>query len=140
MTVKSAGYLTHMFTAIEGGCHWPQQLLQARAIYFLKDPAAGPLSILNYRILTICSHLYRKWACCRLHDITQWITSWADPCVFGGVPGKAAAEAAWWLGAQIEHTKACDTHLSAMSVDIYKCFDQLSRQCIFVVGARMGAP
>eukprot|EP00969_Alexandrium_andersonii_P113733 5026238-Alexandrium_andersonii.AAC.1 len=60
--------------------------------------------------------------------------------MFGASKDHGADSAAWTLAMHIECSRArgCDT--SALSLDIYKCFDQLSRESIVSLARAAGAP
>eukprot|EP00969_Alexandrium_andersonii_P277647 12272655-Alexandrium_andersonii.AAC.1 len=58
----------------------------------------------------------------------------------GGLPGRSAQGAAWSLAFFNEVARAQGEHCSAVSVDVYKAFDQLSRPLIAAVAMRAGAP
>eukprot|EP00969_Alexandrium_andersonii_P146285 6469354-Alexandrium_andersonii.AAC.1 len=88
-------------------------------------------------ILTFTSHIYRRHASIRLVDVSPWLESWVYPAVFGGVRGRSAQDAAWHHGVFVEKTKAAGSHCSAMSVDLFKCFDQIARPVLLLLGRKM---
>eukprot|EP00969_Alexandrium_andersonii_P242035 10689386-Alexandrium_andersonii.AAC.1 len=69
-----------------------------------------------------------------------WIRSWLPDKMFGVFKNRSAIAASWLLASELEHTKLLEQYSSMLSVDIYKCFDQVSRQQIVVLSALMGAP
>ena len=87
-------WLAKCYHSIEQHQHWPSSMTKARAAFLNKDPddAGNPMA---YRILKITSVLYRLWGSVRLKNLESWITSWADPAMFAGVPG-AGAEEGWY--------------------------------------------
>ena len=139
MTLLSATRLIQFFDMLEEGADWPPDLVLARAIFLFKGEG-DPLEAKNYRLLTITSHIYRKWAMIRLRHLSAWVQSWATDSLFAGVPGRAAHQASWLLSMELEEVKVGQSHASAMSTDIFKCFDQLSKETIFLLAARMGCP
>ncbi len=93
-----------------------------------------------YRILKITSSLYRIWASTRMRDLEDWIRTWADKAHFAGVPG-AGAEDAWYLTqVEIELLRLSGSQVSAGSIDVFKCFDQIVRELIVELARRAGMP
>ena len=93
-----------------------------------------------YRILKITSALYRLWGSIRMQHLGHWISTWADPAMFAGVPG-AGAEEGWWLTQlDIELKQATDGEVTAASIDVYKCFDQLVRPLVVALARAAGMP
>eukprot|EP00969_Alexandrium_andersonii_P366596 15468867-Alexandrium_andersonii.AAC.1 len=111
----------------------------ARSVFLAKGEARH-MDIMAYRILTITSFLYRRWASIRLRHLGQWAKLWAHDCMFGSFKGKGADTAAWSLAVHVEMARAKDQATSALSVDIHKCFDQLSRELVYKLAAVGGAP
>ena len=138
MTLKAATWLTEMFHLIESGTPWPRQLLVARAIFLAKELA--PSTAMQYIILTIAAHVYRRWAAMRLEDAMPWAAQWLDDSMFGGSPGRSALDASWLTSLQLEHHKSTHEHMTSLSIDIYKCFDQICRPVLARILTRLGAP
>ena len=138
MSPNAAHYLCAMYGLIEQGVPWPEQLAQAKAVFLAKSEAA--IEPMEFRILTICSHLYRIWAAIRLGDISAWSDSWLDPGMYAGAGGRSASEASWLLSFEVEKAKACEEPISALSIDIFKCFDQVCRPILYSILQRLGAP
>eukprot|EP00969_Alexandrium_andersonii_P119308 5274647-Alexandrium_andersonii.AAC.1 len=139
ITHEAAAYLAMMFQAIERGCGWPEQLLIGRALYLGKgqNDTGCPC---NYRVLSILSHVYRKWAVLRLKALESWIAGWAEDGMFAGVKGKAADVASYELALRLERAKATGQPMSAMAIDIAKCFDQISRPMVCALTRHLGIP
>ena len=139
MSDLAAAWLCRLFHAVEAGDEWPQQVEVARSV-FLAKCAVDSVSPFDYRVLTIASVVYRRWAAVRLAQLQPWVNSWATEDLYGGIKGRSADSASWLLALDVELGMATDTPVSAMATDIYKCFDQMSRQVILLVAARAGAP
>eukprot|EP00969_Alexandrium_andersonii_P039873 1747451-Alexandrium_andersonii.AAC.1 len=60
--------------------------------------------------------------------------------MFGGVKGRSALNASWEAALEAVHAKSQDPEVSALSMDIHKCFDMMSREVVFVVGMVSGMP
>merc|ERR1712051_234330 len=93
-----------------------------------------------YRILKITSMIYRLWATIRVQHLEHWIGTWADPAMFAGVVG-AGAEEGWYLtqlDLELKHTTGAD--VTAASIDVYKCFDQLVRPLVVALARSAGMP
>ena len=74
MSLKMCARVADMYNTIEAGCKWPTGTRKARAAYFAKDEsqAADPM---QYRVLLIMSHVYKRFASVRLQDISEWIST-----------------------------------------------------------------
>eukprot|EP00969_Alexandrium_andersonii_P084532 3728168-Alexandrium_andersonii.AAC.1 len=58
----------------------------------------------------------------------------------GGFAGGSATGASWGLGLDLEDSRAKGLNMVGVSIDIYKCFDQLPRPLDRQLLQRMGAP
>ena len=139
MRPLAAYWLAQMYNRIEQGyAPWPSFLCTARAVFLAKS--GGSTSPLDWRILTISSHVCRRWGAIRLRQLATWAATWMDPSAYGGVPGKSAADATWAQGFLLEQARAQGKAVSTLSIDIYKCVDQISRPLIYTLALAMGAP
>ena len=93
-----------------------------------------------YRILKITSILYRVWGSVRMQNLTHWITTWQDPAMFAGVPGAGAEEAWYTTQMDFEIKRLTGAEITAASIDVYKCFDQIVRPLVFELAKRAGMP
>ena len=60
--------------------------------------------------------------------------------MFAGIPG-AGAEEGWYLTQlAIETSRLLGMDISAGSIDVFKCFDQLSRKLIYALAKEAGMP
>ena len=136
---KGFQWLTRWFTKIEKTKKWPEAQTKARAVFLCKDPkdAGNPMA---YRILKITSSLYRIWASVRMKDMEAWVLTWADKCMFAGIPG-AGAEEGWYLTQlDFELKRLAGIQITAGSIDIFKCFDQILRPLIIELAKAAGMP
>ena len=132
-------WLAQWYQALERTQAWPEAITKARAVFLSKDPddLGNPMA---YRILKITSMLYRIWASVRIQNLEQWVKSWADPAMFAGVPG-AGAEEAWYLTQlDFEIKRLTGSHITAGSIDVFKCFDQIVRPLVIYLARQAGMP
>ena len=61
---------------IEDGAPWPSSTNEGRLAFMSKDIKTLD-DVLAYRLLSILSALYRRWATVRLRNLKQWIATWA---------------------------------------------------------------
>eukprot|EP00969_Alexandrium_andersonii_P202097 8930319-Alexandrium_andersonii.AAC.1 len=138
MSLGAARWLAILFNRVEAGTPWPDVLCQARAIFLAKEGEG--LSPQGFRILSIGSHVYRRWGAMRLAHLEAWVRRWLPDDAHGGFKGRSAEVASWVLAARLEHNGLKGVSTSSMSIDVFKCFDQVSRQLIACIIERMGAP
>ena len=132
-------WLARCLNSIEATQQWPTSITKARAVFLSKDEQdmGNPMA---YRILKITSALYRLWGSIRMQHLGHWISTWADPAMFAGVPG-AGAEEGWWLTQlDMELKQATGGEVTAASIDVYKCFDQLVRPLVVALARAAGMP
>ena len=131
--------LAQLFNSIEHHPAWPSTLTKARAVFLSKDPSdtGNPKA---YRILKITSVIYRLWATIRVKHLDHWVRGWAEPEMYAGIPG-AGAEEGWYLTQlEMEHHTSNNTPITAASIDIYKCFDQVVRPLVYHLTDKAGMP
>ena len=131
--------MVDFFNEIERGAPWPAHMLEARAVFLSKDPNKT-MDPLAYRILKITSGWYRKWGTVRNRQLQGWVHTWDNNAFNSGVPGKGAHDA-WMQTAlmnEINRLSGLDT--AGGSVDIYKCFDQVDRELIYLLAEEAGMP
>eukprot|EP00969_Alexandrium_andersonii_P276212 12209220-Alexandrium_andersonii.AAC.1 len=57
---------------------------------------------LSFRLRSIASVIYRKWAALRLESIMPWVRGWALDCMVGCRDGIALGAVAWMTAFQVE--------------------------------------
>ena len=93
-----------------------------------------------YRILKITSVIYRVWATVRTRNLSHWVHTWVEPEMFAGIPG-AGAEEGWYLTQlDMEQHAADNSHVTAASIDVFKCFDQVVRPLVYHLAKQAGMP
>jgi hypothetical protein len=118
---------------------WPEAQLKARAVFRCKDITdAG--NLMSYIILKITSALYRLWASVRMRHLEGWVEQWADKAMYAGVAGVGADDVWYRTAIDMELMRTASTHISAGSIDMYKCFDQIVRDLIVALAKEAGMP
>ena len=131
--------LAQLLDLVEQGCPWPRQLLYTKAHLLSKDPNKR-LDPLQYRCLTITPVIYRVWAKVRLHHMQTWIATWAHPQMYAGIVGRGASDA-WYISSlAVELAKLEHNPIVGGALDLFKCFDQIVRQLLYVILALAGCP
>ena len=132
-------WIGKLFNFIEGGAPWPDGIAKGRLAYLSKDPY-NPYCSLAYRLLTILPVLYRRWASIRLQDLANWTGNWSHQELCAGV-GSNGAEDAWMrLALEDEYNKALSFDYAGGTIDIQKCFDQISRELLAQIATAAGMP
>ncbi len=125
--------LVDLLNSIEKGPPWPKAMLATRAVCRSHNPLA-------YRILKITSGVYRKWGSMRMRQLQPWVELWDDEALHSGVPGKGAADGSLKTALQVEQAIANNQLVAGGSIDVYKCFDQINRQLIYLLAEQAGMP
>ena len=128
---KAAQLLADLLNAIENGASWPLPLRQARAAFLAKGTdVEDPL---DYRVLSILSPIYRRWASLRLQHLKGWIQTWNLDEFYAGT-GSNGAEDAWYqTGLQHEAARLKGQDITGGTADIWKCFDQVCREFVYLL-------
>ena len=93
---------------------------------------------MSYRIVKITSTFYRIYGTVRSKDLEEWTSKWALKDMFAGIPG-AGAEEGWYLTQfAVETNRLLGIEISAGSIDVFECFDQLSRKLIYALAKEAG--
>ena len=121
----------------KGTMQWPKPTLTARAASMAKDPTKleDPL---KYRVLTVLSVVYRKWASLRFKNLDGWIQGWEieEPYTV-----KGGAQAAWWVTAlELEHLNCQAVSVTGGSADLTKAFDEIQRDLLYELLRKGGFP
>ena len=139
LSLERYQHIAGLLNMVELGCPWPEGSQRARAAFMEKNPDY-PDDPLEFRVLMICTPLYRRWAGCRRKALQPWIAKWAEGEMFAGV-GSVGAEDAWMQASlEFAEMKILGTPFCGGAVDIDKCFDQLSRTILYVLAKAVGMP
>ena len=131
--------LADWYRVVELTGRWPEDQTKTRAVFLSKDctDVGNPMA---YRILKITSTLYRVWGTVRIRNLEAWIRTWADEAMFAGVPG-AGSEEGWYITQlDFELKRLMGSHITAGSIDVFKCFDQVVRPLVTSLARAAGMP
>ena len=132
-------WLWRLLRRVEQGAPWPTSFGDAAGVCIGK-PGADPLKPLSFRVLTILPIMFRVWGSTVLQRTKPWVDSWRLPSHFSGVPGAGAADCAWRFGYEREQISEAGGEYVAGFLDLYKCFDQIVPQVLWVVMGMSGFP
>ena len=76
----------------------------------------------------------------RLEDLQGWITQWATPEMYAGIPGMGATDAWYDALVFIEEAKIEEEELCGGVADIMKFFDQIVRGVVYHLAEAAGMP
>ena len=100
---------------------------QAKAAFLEKDPTKRE-DCMQYRILTLMSLFYRRWASMRHRSLEEWIQTWTTDEIHAGASMNGAEDAWWRTNLDHELAKLEGRDVTGGSADIFKCFDQVQRE------------
>ena len=135
----AAQLLADLLNAIEqDGAPWPDSTLQVRAAFLGKGgDGSNPL---DYRVLSIMSVIYRRWASLRHKSLKGWVATWAMSEHYAGT-GPNGAEDAWYhTGMVVETARLKNQDITGGAADVWKCSDQVLRELLFVLLKLGGFP
>ena len=133
-------WLADLLNTIEDGAPWPQGQLHGKASFLRKDPLSNSLKTADFRLLLLLPTLYRRWATYRLGDLQPWVQLWKIDGLYAGIPGFSADDAWWTSGFLVENATLLSIPFSGGAMDIFKCFDQISRQLLQLILGIAGMP
>ena len=111
----------------------PDAWLRVR-VALLPKPEGG------LRPISVASACYRIRMTCALRNCKTWLLSWADPAMFGGIPGRSAAGVHDLLFADLRRSRTRHGALVGAKQDLKKCFDTVQWGLAFRVWESLGAP
>ena len=132
-------WITQWLQLIEDTDEWPKELRQARAVFLCKDDnkAQDPMS---YRIIKINSTFFRVYGSVRMKNFQQWTEKWATTNMFAGVPGVGAEEGWYITQIAFEILRLQGKEITAGSIDVYRCVDQINRKLVYKLAKQAGMP
>ena len=75
-----------------------------------------------------------------MKHMEKWVGTWQDKAMFAGAPG-AGAEEGWYTTAILfEQKRLAGRQITAGSIDVHKCFDQILRPLIIALARKAGMP
>ena len=117
--------LCQLFSAVEDGIPWPDQLLQGFVSSLHKGRGDGGVD--SYRPIVVYPLVVRTWSTLRAKEALTSIRSYLPPSIYGGVQG-CQAKTIWFQVAQLlEAAYMTQSSLQGVVVDIQRCFNALPR-------------
>lgn len=103
-------------------------------IALLPKPTGG------MRPLAIVTVLWRICMSATLKKLRPWISDWASPQLFGGLPGKGIMDVHERFHEAVSTAKQSRVDLVGCKADVRKCFDSVCPKIAIHVWRRLGAP
>ena len=75
-----------------------------------------------------------------MKNLQAWTEKWATTNMFAGVPGVGAEEGWYLTQLTFEAFRLQGKHITAGSIDVYKCFDQINRTLVYELAQSAGMP
>ena len=120
---QSIYHLAQLYNLIESTSTWPTNLLDVPVVCLKKGTGDTPL---DFRPISLTSHLYRLWSKCRWKQLQQWHFSWCPPQLKGGVSGRETIDAYFQLATEVEHALVFKQSLYGIFYDYTQCFDNVA--------------
>ena len=137
---RATAAMATLLESIERGASWPASTLTGRAAFAAKTEQPDPDDPLAFRILSVLSLLYRKWAGYRNRSLDAWARTWDHPAIYSGAGARSCEEAWWTTALLVEHCRASGSSYAAGCVDIYNCHDQVVRGLMLHLAQLAGFP
>ena len=127
-----------LFTMIEDGHPWPEQLVVGIVHSLEKLPHASRVN--QFRPITIFSIAYRNWASIRARQALKIFAAHAPAGCFGNIPGRSTTQVWYQIQTLIEDNHHSGKFTSGAVLDIEKCFNHLPRQPLLDACEHLGMP
>ena len=101
-----------------------------------------PLSPEAFQIrpITVLAQLYRLWSSVAVCQLLRRLASWAPSGVTGLLPGRGAQTVSYRTQFWLEKALVSKDRLSGVTLDLVKCFNNISWEFGFQLLARLGVP
>ena len=90
--------------------------------------------------VTVLPQLYRLWARVACSQLSKHFASVISPDVAGLLPGRGSADTAYRSQFHIEASRFSSQHCSGVTLDLVKCFNNMSWRYVFTVMRLHGIP
>ena len=127
-----------MFQHSEKTGTWPSQLVDGRVISLAKVSCPG--SPADFRPITVFSLVYRVWSSYHSRKALLALEQFLPDTLYGGRPGRYAAQVWSKLLWSIEHSFQHDVELTGVVADLQKAFNMIPRLVIFEIAGQLGLP
>ena len=125
-----------LFSAIEGGIPWPDQLTRGRVFCLQKKPHLHDVG--NFRPVVLFSLWARLWSNLRARHYLCQLERHACFAAFGFLPGRSCLDLTFNLQSTIESALRSGTALCGALFDIEKCFNNIPRKPILFLAEWFG--
>ena len=99
-----------------------------------------PPEAFQTRPITVLAQLYRLWSSVAVCQLLKRLSSWAPPGVTGLLPGRGAQSVGYRTQFWLEKALVSHERLSGVTLDLVKCFNNISWQFGFQLLAKLGVP
>ena len=130
--------LLDLFTAIECGNDWPEQLVTGIVHSLEKIPHASKIN--QFRPITIFSVAYRNWSSIRARQALRHLVDHSPSGCYGNLPGRSTTQVWYQIQTIIENHHHLGQFTSGAVLDIEKCFNHLPRQPLLDACEHLGMP
>ena len=130
--------LIDLFTAIENGQAWPEQLTTGIVHSLEKIPHASKID--QFRPITIFSLAYRNWSSIRARQALKHLVEHSPAGCYGNLPGKSTVQVWYQIQSIIEDNHHLGKFTAGAVLDIEKCFNHLPRQPLLDACEHLGMP
>lgn len=127
-----------MFASCETTGSWPMQLVDGRVVSLAK--VSSPGSPADFRPVTVFSLLYRVWSSYHSKQALSQLDSALPDTLYGGRPGRYAAQVWSKLLWSVEHSFQHGVELTGIVADLQKAFNMLPRLVVFELAGHLGLP
>ena len=130
--------LTNFFNAVTLTGEWPDSMLDAAVTLLAK--VSQPQSAKDARPITVLSCMFRLWARLMAKKMFNAMIGFLPADLYGSVPGRSAADAAWELQCTLEQAIDEGTGLNGVSLDLSKAYNTIPRGFLDMLAAKAGWP
>ena len=105
--------------------HVPMPLLAKEDKLATKTHEAAFKSTKDFRLLSLLSALHRVETGADYRQHMQWMLTWFNTHMHGGIPNHESGEVSWDVQADIEHAMIYNKELAVCLMDYLKYFDSM---------------
>ena len=128
--------LADMYSCIERGAPWPQQVVRGHVTCLEKVQGAELAS--QFRPVVLYGLPYRLWSSFRSRMLIPALTKMANFHAFGYLSGRSSTQLTFEIQATIEAALATTETLVGVTTDIEKCFNYLQRKPVMYMAKILG--
>ena len=136
MAPTSLNYVAELFTHVQHGGAWPQQLVTGFVCPARKKSEAEAPK--DYRPIILLSFLYRLWAMAASRSALSTMAAFASTHTYGFVPSKRTSDLWYVLQCAIEMCGESGKGTAGYNLDLVRCFNCLPREVLLFACGRLG--